>query len=122
MMKKLFFFGILLLILSGCGNGDRYNFSGSSENWDVFYTVDVIDSTSEETTGTIKYVGDEPVPQKINFKIGSKEGTNVEMEDGVTNIGHTSCRGCSVTQEDEEIAVEINWDGQMENAVLTTEE
>ncbi len=40
-MKKFVLLVILLILLSGCVNGDRYNFSGSSENWDVFYVVDV---------------------------------------------------------------------------------
>lgn len=107
---------ILLLDLSGCGTGDRYNFSRNREKGDVIYTVGMIGSTSQETTGTITYIGEKSPSQKINYKISGKEGTNIGIEDGMAAVGN---RG--VIQEGEERAIEILWDGQTENTVLTTD-
>lgn len=116
----------MALILSGCVDGDRYNFSGSSENWDVIYTVDVSEGTSQEKSGTIKFVGEGEAPETIDYKIeansGGSEGTGVTLTDGVVDdVASSICEGCAVIQEDEEIEVEITWDGQTENFILTTD-
>lgn len=125
-MKRLTLLVILLLTLSSCGNSsDRFNFSGSSENWEVFYVVNVFGKDNEEKNGTIKFIGEEDPPETIDYKIetisGGSEGTGVTLNDGVGNIGNAFCEGCAVIQRDEEIEVEIVWNGQTENLVLTTE-
>lgn len=124
-MKKLISLFIMTLILSGCVDGDRYNFSGSSENWDVFYVVDVSNGTSQVEEGTVKYTGEGEAPDTINYKLeansGGSEGTGLTIIDGTGNIANGSCEGCAVVQEDEEIEVEITWDGQTENLILTTD-
>ena len=124
-MKKFILLVILLILLSGCVNGDRYNFSGSSENWDVFYVVDVSNGTSQKRSGTIKYVGEDSAPETIDYKIeanaGGSEGTGVTLTDGVVDAASSICEGCAVIQEDEKIEVEIKWDGQTENFILTTD-
>lgn len=123
-MKKIILLLAMIIFLSGCANGGRYNFSGSSENWDIFYVVDVSNGTSQEKSGTIKYVGEGSAPKTIDYKIeanaGGSEGTGVTLTDGVVDAASSICEGCAVIQEDEEIEVEINWDGQTENLVLTT--
>lgn len=124
-VKKLILLFIMALILSGCVDGDRYNFSGSGENWDVFYVVDVSNGTSQVEEGTVKYTGEGEAPDTINYKLeanlGSSGGTGVDITDGTGNIANGACSGCAVIQGDEEIEVEITWDGQTENLILTTD-
>lgn len=124
-MKKFIVILILLIVLSGCSDGNRYNFTGSTGNWDVFYTVDVSGGDEQRTEGTLKYIGAEPAPKKLDYKMeyaaGTDGGTGTSLTDGVTSIGHGGCSGCSIIQEDDEIALEITWDGQTEELILTTE-
>lgn len=124
-MKKLILSVILLLILSGCVNSDRYEFSGSSENWDVFYVVEVSGGDGQQENGTVKFTGDDEAPESIDYKLettsGDSEGTGVSMTNGVGSIANGSCGGCAVVQGDEEVEVEITWDGQTEKLVLMNE-
>ncbi|ANU21388.1 hypothetical protein BBI15_14985 [Planococcus plakortidis] len=124
-MKKIIGLLVLAFDLSGCVDGDRYNFSGSSENWDVFYVVDVSDGTNQEKSGTIKYVGEGNAPEMIDYEIeasgSGSEGTGITLNEGTADTGRSSCEGCAVIQEDEEIEVEITWNGQTENLLLTTD-
>lgn len=123
-VKKIIGLLTLVFVLSACTDGDRYNFSGSSDNWDVFYVVEVFDGTSKSDSGTIKYTGEESAPEAIDYKIettaGGSEGT-APLNDGVVDIGSGGCEGCAVIQEDEEIEVEITWDGQTESLTITTD-
>lgn len=125
-MKKYMSLIILLFILSGCGNdSDRYDFSGSSENWDVFYVVNVSNGEAEEKTGTIKFTGDGEAPEIIDYKIettsGGSEATGIILDDKVADLGNSMCEGCAVVQGNEEIEVEVTWNGQTENLTLTNE-
>jgi len=123
-MKKLASLLIGLLILSGCSEGDRYNFKGSSDNWNVFYTVDVTSQDSKEATGKIVYTGKEPPPETIIYSIESTSGAssgNVSVDEGEVLVGKSACDGCAVIQQDEELDVEIKWDGQVEEFVLRNE-
>lgn len=124
-MQKFILPAILLLVISGCGNSDRYDFSGSSENWDVFYVVEVSGGDRQQENGTVKFTGEDEAPEVFDYKLettsGDSEGTGVMLTNGVGNIANGSCGGCAVIQEDEEVEVEITWDGQKEKLVLTNE-
>ncbi|WP_238532187.1 membrane lipoprotein lipid attachment site-containing protein [Planococcus antarcticus] len=125
LVKKMIMFLVLLFILTGCVNGDRYTFSGSSENWDVFYVVDVSDGTNQVEDGIVTYTGEDDPPETIEYKLeanlGTSEGTGITIKDGTGSIANGACRGCAVIQEDEEIKVEITWNGQTENLIVTTD-
>lgn len=122
-MKKIIFPAILLLMLSGCGDSARYDFSGSSENWDVFYVVEVSGRDRQQENGTVKFTGEGEAPEFIDYKLettsGDSEGTGIMLANGVGNIANSSCKGCAVIQEDEGVEVEITWDGQTEKIVVT---
>jgi hypothetical protein len=125
-MKKIIGLSLfLLIILSGCGDGDRFVFSGESDNWQVDYEAIIYDETSEETFGSIKYIGNESAPKEINYVIKSgsdkKSGENISLEEGSTTISKGSCQGCAITRENEEMEVEITWDGQKEHFTLKNE-
>ncbi|MDG5471475.1 hypothetical protein P6709_06925 [Jeotgalibacillus sp. ET6] len=124
-MRKVLSLLILMLLLSACANGDRYNFSGSSDHWDVFFTADVSDESSQSITGTIKYTGEEPVPKTIDYTFkrdgGNLEGRDLMVEEDAVNIGKLSCEDCAVTQEDDQMEVEITWNGQSENLRLSND-
>lgn len=124
-MKRIIVLLVFLFILSGCVNGDRYryNFSGSSENWDVLYIVDVSDGTNQVKNGIVKYIGEGDSPDTIEYKLesnsGTAEDTGIIIEHGNGNIANIECTGCKVIQKDEEIKVAISWNGQTENLILT---
>ncbi|WP_017380546.1 hypothetical protein [Paenisporosarcina sp. TG-14] len=122
-MKKSFFLLLFsLILLSGCAEDNRFDFAGKNENWNVFYIVNVSNGDTQDANGTIKYVGEGQAPEKINYTIktlsGSSEGTGILLEEGVANAGRSSCEGCAIIQKDEEIEVEITWNGQSEKLVL----
>lgn len=125
-MKKIIMLAIfLLVILNGCGDGERLLFSGESENWHVDYEALIYDETTEETSGSIIYKGDGPAPKQISYVIKSglneKSGENIALEDGSTTISSGSCNGCAITREDEKMEVVITWNGQLENLTLKNE-
>ncbi|ANU17940.1 hypothetical protein BBI11_13245 [Planococcus maritimus] len=123
-MKKTGLFLGILIMLSGCSEADRYNFDGSSDNWDVFYTVDVTSEDSKEATGKIVYTGKDPAPETIIYSIGSTAGAssgNVSVDDDEVLVDRSACEGCTDIQQDEELEVEIKWDGHVEEFALTTE-
>ncbi|MFP3323504.1 hypothetical protein R0K05_10360 [Planococcus sp. SIMBA_160] len=123
-MRKLILLLAALLFLGGCTEGDRYNFKGSGDNWDVFYTVDVSSEDSKEATGKIVYTGEEPPPETIIYAIESTAGgtsANVSVDEGEVVVGRSACEGCAVIEQGEELGVEIKWDGQVEEIELTAE-
>ncbi|QMT16788.1 hypothetical protein H1Q58_12540 [Planococcus maritimus] len=123
-MRKVLYLLVMLVVLGGCSEGDRYQFNGSSDNWDVFYTVDVTSEDSKEATGKIVYTGQDPAPETIIYSIESTAGgtsANVAVGDGEVVVGKSACEGCAVIQPGEELDVEIKWDGQVEEIALTTE-
>ncbi|ANU20103.1 hypothetical protein BBI15_07675 [Planococcus plakortidis] len=123
-MKKIGSLLAILLILSGCAEGDRYNFNGSGDNWDVFYTVDVTSPDSKEATGKIVYTGEEPPPDSIIYSIESTAGAssgNAMVDGGEVLVGKSTCEGCAVIQQGDELKVEIKWDGQVEEFALTNQ-
>lgn len=123
-MKKLSLLMILLLSLGGCSNGGIYEFSGTSENWDVFYVVDVTTDDEQEVTGTLEYVGNQIIPETVDYEVGTtftKMGeTDTPLIDGKATIGN-SCKGCETFQEDDELEVEIRWGDQQEKLILKNE-
>lgn len=120
-MKKVILFFIILL-LSACGTGDRYNFSGSTDNWEVFYVADISDIDEQNATGTIKYIGPDSAPESISYLINTKpgkaEGINLSLEDGIVQLNGVSCSGCAIVQENQEIEVTISWIDSTETIIL----
>ncbi|EGA90396.1 hypothetical protein GPDM_05186 [Planococcus donghaensis MPA1U2] len=124
-MKKIMVL-IMLLLLTACGNKtDRYSFTGSSDNWDMNYIVDVTGVDSQEKSGTVTYTGKGEAPETVDYKItttsAGSDGTGVTLENGQGSIGTVSCEGCAVIQKDDKILVELSWNGQTESMILTNE-
>lgn len=123
-MKKLLLFSLFaVILLSGCTNGDRFDFAGSGKDWQVFYVSTVFDEDSEDGKGVIKYVGKEPAPELIDYEVetvaGGGSGSDLSLTDGVVEFGKTSCDGCAVTKRDSTMKVKISWDGKTEEITLT---
>ncbi|AIY05405.1 hypothetical protein Plano_1440 [Planococcus sp. PAMC 21323] len=122
-MKKVALLTILLLYLGGCSNGGIYEFSGTSENWDVFYVVDVTNDDEQKVTGFLEYIGDEPIPETVDYEVRTlltrMGNTGTTLTDGKAEIGN-GCGGCTTFQEDDELEAEIMWDNQQEELILTT--
>lgn len=124
-MRRLTLVIIMLIVLSGCVDGERHEFSGSNKNWKISYVVEVSNGDSQETNGTIEYLGEEPIPETYDYELGTIlttfEGTGGLLTDGKSEFGNHKCAGCETFQEDDELEVEIMWDGQSERFVITTE-
>lgn len=125
-MRRFSLLTFLLLILSGCGIGERHEFAGSSENWQVLYVVEVSNGDRQETTGTIEYIGDKPIPEAFDYEmvnvLTTLGGTGRPLIDGKAIIGNDRCENCRIIQEDDELEVEIMWNGQSDKFVLMTKE
>lgn len=124
-MKKVITLLVVVFIMSGCtkANGDRYNFSGNSENWEVLYTIDVSNDNEQVYKGEAHFIGEGEAPEAIDYELemnsSSSTGANTRLIDGVAKVGTSSCGGgCESIEGDEEIEVEINWNGQTENFLL----
>lgn len=125
-MKKLMWLLVLSMFLSSCGNAERYEFIGSSENWEVLYIVKVTGRNMEETSAIIKYKGEGKAPKAINYaldgKSGGSSGTDIPITNGMVETAKSSCSGCvTIIQKDEEIDMKIMWNGQKDQFILTAE-
>ncbi|MER1987111.1 MAG: hypothetical protein ABS948_14595 [Solibacillus sp.] len=112
---------LLVALLSACSNANTLFFVGESEHWIVRYEAVIHSSNSEETIYRFEYVGDEAVPFEVEYlRSGhSQKGKTVIDEQGKFNTGISSCTGCAITDESEEISMIIWWNDQMETIELT---
>ena len=107
-------------------DGDSYSFSGSGDNWDVIFKVEVSNEVEQRASGKIKYIGDNKAPETIDYKIEynnksqGNSGVESSLENGVVKFKSGICGNCEMIQKDEEIEVEIMWEGQSEKLILTT--
>ncbi|MEK5080034.1 hypothetical protein MKX73_13985 [Solibacillus sp. FSL W7-1436] len=109
--------GILILfsiiLLSACIQKD-YTFFGESENWRVQYTV-TDDSGCNSTKGYIKYLGNDPMPEQLEFSVDNTEGASVSLdENGMFFLPY----GCSNATEGSELKAKIKWNNQSETIQL----
>ena len=113
---------VLILLLSACNSVDRYNFSGNTDNWSVEYTVDVNGLSEQDALGALKYVGEEPAPDLISFIIDMKPGTvagnDMPLREGIVQVKGSSCSGCAIVQDNQEIEVTINWAENEETFII----
>ncbi len=106
-----------MLFLSACSQ-EIITFSGKSENWDVQYEL-LKDNTHPETKGSIRFIGTEPIPERIEFTIYDTSG-NVHLDkNGVYILG--KCIGCHVPDALTEIEAIIDWDNKSETIFLEVE-
>lgn len=148
-MKMIIALLISIFILSGCTNENTtpenapneysYNFTGSSENWEASYEVDIIDKKQGETQrdeeGMIRFIGEDEAPEMIDYKletengVDSSAGTGAPIYDNVGYFSQGSCTNCVAPikedkpiKNDAEVELEIIWDGKSEKIVLTLDE
>ena len=143
-MKKIILLFVTALILSGCNTGDgtvspenitpegNYSFTGSNENWEVLFEVDVVNKDQGENqvdeNGTLTFIGEDEAPEMVDYKlktdsgINSKEGTGVPIYEEVGSFAQGSCGNCVPMDADEELELEIIWDGNTEKIILNSNE
>lgn len=113
---------LLVVLLAACSELKMMIFEGESENWLVTYEVQLHDENSESTNLAIKFIGEDPSPQKIKYVVdsvsGKSEGEDSLNSSGVLKIGGHTCSGCSVTRENDNINATIIWNGKSENINL----
>lgn len=110
--------GILMLLLSvtllsACIQKDLI-FFGESENWRVQYVV-TDENGCNSTKGYIKYLGDDPMPEQLEFNLDKVEGASVSLDkNGMFFLPY----GCSNATEGSELAATIKWNSQSETIQL----
>lgn len=146
-MKKIILLCLMAFILSGCTgeNGSvsselpsdiiltegNYNFTGSSESWEVQFEVDITKKGENENqvdeSGTAKFIGEGEPPTILDYKLktesgmNSSEGSGLMMNDENLSFAQGSCGNCVPIQEGEELELEIIWNGKSEKILLITE-
>lgn len=118
--------GILIILLgitllSACTQ-KHLTFFGESENWSIHYEVEN-SNDYRETTGNIRYIGNEPLPEGLEYSISSSAGTVPLEENGVFTLprSRNSCDGCNSSSENSEIEAIIKWDNNSETIPLIVE-
>ncbi|MRH43276.1 hypothetical protein GH741_11350 [Aquibacillus halophilus] len=131
MKKFLLFVSTLLLLplITSCVD-KKLEFVGTSENWDVVYEVTIHAEDSESNGLLVKYIGEDPPPQEIDYQLSSGEdgentiasGNRISLiRSGVAEVANSSCSGCSITFDFQKFNATIEWNGNSESMVLSNE-
>ncbi|SDJ15721.1 hypothetical protein [Salimicrobium halophilum] len=114
---------LLPLLMASCSNQKTFYYEGESDNWKVEYQVDITSQDSQSESASIQYIGDDAIPERIDYLIETRTGKNAGStplsEEGVKRLSPGSCSGCSVVMEDEEVSATIEWEGHRERIVLS---
>lgn len=111
-------YGILIFLLSvtllsGCIQKELI-FFGETENWRVQYVV-THDDVCNATKGYIKYLGNEPMPERLELDIDKVEGASITLdENGMFHL----LNGCSNATEGSELKAIIKWENKTETIPL----
>lgn len=116
-LNKLLLIG-LVIILAACANSKTLLFVGEGDSWLVHYEAVIKSANSEETIYRYEYIGDEKAPFEVDYLIGGQKGNTVLDEHGIFNTGISTCTGCAVTDEKQQLKTTIWWNGQMETIEL----
>ncbi|OLS37046.1 hypothetical protein BTR22_10170 [Alkalihalophilus pseudofirmus] len=122
-MKKAIGIGILFmlfLILTACGQ-DTVKFNGQSDQWEATYTAHIYEENSQTEEYSIRYIGNDTIPQIVNYSFGtflSVNGRELNETGTLSSSESGGCSGCAVTIRDDRIEFTIEWDGQTESFVL----
>ena len=106
-------------------NGDKITFSGSGDNWNVVYDIVVTNEVEQQTAGKIEYIGDNKAPLTIDYTIiynnlgQGSVGGKIPLKSGVVKFIDVTCGNCEIIHKDDEIEVEIMWEGKVEKLILT---
>ena len=126
-MRQILLLIILVFLMSGCADGNSYSFLGSGDNWDILYEGVVTNEVEQQTAGKIKYIGDNKAPETIDYTIKYNNlgqgsiGEERPLKFGAFKFKDVTCGNCEIIQKDDEIEVEIMWEGQTEKLILTTD-
>ena len=104
------------IILAGCLEKPLI-FVGESDTWKVHYEVAQLKKLDEEcktTSGYIRYLGAEPMPQELEVSLDNGGGTISLDENGMFSL----FKGCSNLVEGSEVEAIIKWNNQSETIPL----
>ncbi|NJP39412.1 hypothetical protein [Alkalicoccus luteus] len=119
MLQRVSIWAIMLLFVAACQNQDTLHFSNEGDNWEVDYTVNIYDENSQSIDYAIRYIGEESLPETLNYSIGSTTVTGeILSEGGVIEHSGSGCSGCAVTREDDDIEFSIEWDDEHEESFV----
>ncbi|WP_173915284.1 hypothetical protein [Halobacillus sp. Marseille-Q1614] len=113
----------IVLLLSACLGQETLRFEGESDHWKVNYQAEIQGEDKESASFTMHYIGGGEPPEEIdcNINAGEETGHNVSLEKGVLESSRHPCSGCSITRENQEFDVTIEWDDKTEKLTLESE-
>ena len=115
--KVLIILFTVSIILSGCLE-KPLTFVGESDTWKVHYEVAQVKKLDEEcnaTSGYIKYIGTDPMPEHLELDIDNVEGANISLDE---NGMFLLLKGCSNLVKGSEVEAIIKWDNQTDTIPL----
>ena len=115
--KVLIILFTVSIILSGCLE-KPLTFIGESDTWKVHYEVAQVKKLDEEcntTSGYIRYLGTEPIPERLELDIDKVEGASITLDE---NGMFLLLNGCSNATEGAELKATIKWENQTETLPL----
>ena len=108
--KVLIILFTVTTILSGCLE-KPLTFVGESDNWKVHYEITQVKKLDEEcniTSGYIRYIGTEPMPEELEVSLDNGGGIISLDENGT----FTLFKSCSNLVKGSEVEAIIKWDNQ----------
>lgn len=123
MKKIIIIFTLIFLVACSNNEGETLNFQGKSENWKVNFVSVATGPSSQNTTNTIVYIGNDKAPETFDYNLSA---TPSQSETGQQNAKlnkegfkeSTDINNGSIVRKDEIIVVEINWNGKTEKVEL----
>lgn len=115
--KVLIILFTVSIILSGCLE-KPLTFLGKSDTWKVHYEVAQVKKLDEDcntTSGYIRYLGPEPMPERLELDIDKVEGASITLDE---NGMFLLLNGCSNATEGSELKATIKWENQTETIPL----
>ncbi|WP_342535426.1 hypothetical protein MHI04_06465 [Lysinibacillus sp. FSL K6-1151] len=99
---------LCVMFVSGC-MPKVLTFVGENENWEVQFEVTSDKMKSDQcgaTSGTIRYIGDQPLPKEVNYTL--KHGIETSGSDSLDKNGVILMgEGCSNALQDTEVEITI---------------
>ncbi|GEM02913.1 hypothetical protein SAMN05421839_11840 [Halolactibacillus halophilus] len=120
-MKKALLLIFMSLTLNACGQPEIIYFEGNGDHWEITHTVELLSEQMEQSKTFVKYIGEEPTPEMIDYTIetstSKSKGQTTLKSDGTVVVGGSGrmCDSCTLhIDRNQVVNATISWDGNVE--------